>query len=350
RRALGLPEVRRVLEEKAAADIPAALEGSDQGRAFLADLHAYLEAYGERGDLWGITHPTWVEDPTPVLKNLKDYLTQPDDADPAAEMRRRARERDQAVSEARRRLDGYPQPVREQFELLLEAAQTGVVLTEDHGFYIDFRGVYQGRRIILAIGRRLADAGVLARARDAFLLTLDELMETLGRFPALDRRELIEQRRAEMERFGDVRPPAALGTASSGPSPTQAFGRLMGKFLGAPPPDAEEEPGVLRGSAGSPGRAKGRARVIRSIAEAGKLSAGDILVAETTAPPWTPLFASAAAVVTDTGGILSHCAVVAREYGIPAVVGVGVATATIRDGQMIEVDGDAGVVRIEIPA
>jgi phosphoenolpyruvate synthase/pyruvate phosphate dikinase len=71
-----------------------------------------------------------------------------------------------------------------------------------------------------------------------------------------------------------------------------------------------------------------------------------VLVAETTAPPWTPLFASAAAVVVDTGGVLSHCAIVAREFGIPAVVGVGTATTTIRDGQMLEVDGDAGIVRL----
>ena len=77
-----------------------------------------------------------------------------------------------------------------------------------------------------------------------------------------------------------------------------------------------------------------------------KLEAGDILVAETTAPPWTPLFGTVAGIVTDTGGILSHCAVVAREYRIPAVVGVGVATSTIVDGQTIEVDGDAGRVRI----
>ena len=71
-----------------------------------------------------------------------------------------------------------------------------------------------------------------------------------------------------------------------------------------------------------------------------------MLVAETTAPPWTPLFATAAAVVTDTGGILSHCAVVAREYRIPAVVGAAMATATIRDGQTVEVDGDRGIVRV----
>ncbi len=80
---------------------------------------------------------------------------------------------------------------------------------------------------------------------------------------------------------------------------------------------------------------------------AGKLRKGDVLVAETTAPPWTPLFATASAVVTDTGGILSHCAVVAREYRIPAVVGTGRATAAICDGQILEVDGDAGLVRID---
>jgi pyruvate,water dikinase len=105
-------------------------------------------------------------------------------------------------------------------------------------------------------------------------------------------------------------------------------------------------PCVLRGTAGSSGTVRGPAKVVRSLAEAGKLQPGDILVAETTAPPWTPLFATAAAVVTDVGGVLSHCAVVAREYRIPTVVGTGRATATIQDGQTIEVDGDAGVVRI----
>ncbi|MFO7170726.1 MAG: PEP-utilizing enzyme, partial [Chloroflexota bacterium] len=86
--------------------------------------------------------------------------------------------------------------------------------------------------------------------------------------------------------------------------------------------------------------------VVRSLSEASKLARGDILVAETTAPPWTPLFATAAGIVTDTGGILSHCAVVAREYRIPAVVGVAGATKAIRDGMVIEIDGDAGIVRI----
>ena len=121
--------------------------------------------------------------------------------------------------------------------------------------------------------------------------------------------------------------------------------RLVSKF-GARPAEEPAEPGVIRGAAGSAGKARGTARIVRSLEDAVGLRAGEILVAETTAPPWTPLFAIAAAVVTDTGGVLSHCAVVAREYAIPAVVGTVNATAAIGDGDLVEVDGDAGTVRI----
>jgi pyruvate,water dikinase len=100
------------------------------------------------------------------------------------------------------------------------------------------------------------------------------------------------------------------------------------------------------GSPGSSGKVVGIARVVSSLEDAARIQPGEILVAQTTAPPWTPLFASVAAVVTDSGGMLSHCAVVAREYAIPAVVGTGNATSAIADGQTIEVDGDEGVVRI----
>jgi len=102
----------------------------------------------------------------------------------------------------------------------------------------------------------------------------------------------------------------------------------------------------LKGNAGSAGKVRGIARVIIAITEAGRLQPGEILVTATTSPPWTPFFATAGAIVTDTGGPLSHCAIVAREYGIPAVVGTSGATAAIRDGQLIEVDGDMGIVRL----
>jgi pyruvate,water dikinase len=90
--------------------------------------------------------------------------------------------------------------------------------------------------------------------------------------------------------------------------------------------------------------------VIHSLAEAGKLQPGDVLVTVSTEPPWTPLFATASAIVTDSGGVLSHSAVVAREYRIPAVVGTGNATSTFQDGQLLEVDGNAGIVRVVVEA
>ncbi len=343
RRALASDEVRQTLETHAASEVIKALEATSAGQKFLVELRAYLEAYGQRGDKWGVSYPYWIEDPTPVIKNLKDYITQPE-RDATAELAELAAERTQAMAKARERLKGYPQQVVEQFEFLLKAAQIGNVLTEDHGFWIDFNCLYRVRRVFMEFGRRCAEADVIETPNDIFYLTLDELRETARALPAGNQRALIDERRAEMEHFRTINPPSALGT-DYGPPPESAFGRVMQKFAGGPP-QPSDEPNVIRGNSGSPGKTRGPAKVIRSIAEADKLHAGDILVAETTAPPWTPLFATAAAVVTDTGGILSHCAVVAREYRIPAVVGTGTATSLIQDGQILEVDGDEGIVRI----
>ena len=181
-----------------------------------------------------------------------------------------------------------------------------------------------------------------------FHLTLDELRETAEKLPKLDRRGLVAQRKAEIEHFRTIQPPPVLGTPPPGPPPDDPGSRALGKFFGTPP-QPPSEPDVLQGSPGSPGTVRGPARVLRSLSEADEFQQGEVLVAETTAPPWTPLFATAAAIVTDTGGILSHSAVVAREYGIPAVVGTGKATMMIQDGQTIEVDGDKGLVRLVTP-
>jgi pyruvate,water dikinase len=203
------------------------------------------------------------------------------------------------------------------------------------------------RRLFLECGRRLTEAGAFERPDDVFYLTLEELRTALQGKSSGDWRGAVAERRAEVQRFGTVTAPLALGT-DYGPPPDDAMSRFFGKFFGGPPRTATA-PDVFQGNAGSPGKAHGRAKVIRSLSEAAKLMPGDVLVAETTAPPWTPMFATAAAIVTDTGGILSHAAVVAREYRVPAVVGAGRATATIRDGDLLEVDGDSGVVRI-VPA
>jgi rifampicin phosphotransferase len=344
RQALKTREVRKVLEEVAADDVVTALEGTAEGRRFLAELDAYLDEYGHRGDLWGISFLTWAEDPTPAIKMLKDYVTQ-SGRGPDEELASLAADRERLLVETRERLAGYPQAVRDEFEFMLGVARESTILSEDHGFWIDSSSTAKVRRVIMEFGRRFAQAGVIERQDDIFHLTLNEVRETAERIPNLDRKDLVARRKAELERFGAMQPPPALGTPPPGPPPDNPVNRTLGKFFGGAP-QTSDEPGVLRGNAGSPGVVRGRARVLRALSEDNGLVEGEVLVAETTAPPWTPLFATAAAVVTDTGGILSHCAVVAREYRIPAVVGTGTATATIKSGQTIEVDGDAGIVRI----
>ena len=339
------PTVRQVFETLAIGEIVPALEESGPGRAFLAQLQAFLAAYGRRGDTWGLRPAGWIENPSSVLRNLKDYVAQPD-RDLAAERTALIEERERLVAQTRERLVGYPRPVVGQFEGLLKAAQFANVLSEEHGFWIDFSSTYEVRLIFLEIGTRLAAAGVLHERDDVFFLSIEEVRETLVALPTLDRRALVTERRAALEEAGTITPPPVLGTPPSGPPPQDPIGRAVMKMFGGGPPPPSDVPSELRGNAGSPGKVSGTARVIHSLDEADKVQPGDILVTEFTAPPWTPLFATVAAVVTDAGGILSHCAVVAREYNIPAVVGTARATATIRDGQQIEVDGNAGLVRL----
>lgn len=345
RRARSNPEARRVLETEAASDVIPALERTVEGREFLTEFQAYLAVYGERGgEFFEFADKSLLEEPTPLIKSLKDFVGQPD-RDVDAELAAAAEERERLVDETRAALQGYPEPVRGQFEMLLRAAQAGTVISEDHSFYIDYKGNYQVRRVLLEAGRRLVEAGTIESTDDVFMLDLEELRHSLADPAAIDRRSVVVERRAEMERFSRVTPPPALGTLPPGSPPDNPMSRANTRFFGGPPPP-QTEPGLLRGNPGSPGKVVARARVLHNLSDSTRLRPGEVLVAETTAPPWTPLFASAAAVVTDTGGVLSHCAVVAREYRIPAVVGIGTATTVIRDGQLIEVDGDAGTVRI----
>jgi pyruvate,water dikinase len=345
RQARSAPEVQQALAEQPAGKIIAVLEQSAAGRAFLASLQAFLHEYGQRSEL-AISSPRWIEDPTPAIAILQDYIAQPD-RDRQAERAALAETRAQLIAQTRLRLHGYPQPVVSRFEFLLKAAQAATVLSEDHAFWIDMRGLYRFRLVVLEFGRRFAEAGVLEGPDDIFYLTLEEVRQTAEALPKLDRRLIVAGRRAELAYFRTIEPPPALGTPPEGTPPDGALSRAIEKFYG-PPPAPAVEADVVAGHAGSPGVVRGTARVIRSLTEADRLQYGEVLVAEATLPEWTPLFATAAAVVTDIGGILSHSAVVAREYCIPAVVGTGIATATIRDGQLIEVDGTRGIVRLAV--
>ena len=340
RKALASPEVADILEARAATDVVAALEASEAGRAFAAELRAFLDEYGHRTTLYmSVSAPSWIEDPTPLITVLQDAITQPE-RDPEAELAALAAEREQLTAAARERLAGFPAAVREQFEFLLSAARQGQVISEDHNYWIDTQVTYEVRRVVLEVGRRLVAHGAIAAPGDVFHLHLEELDDF-----SVDLRAAVAERQAEMERFRDVVSPPVLGTLPPGAPPDDPISRAVIKLFGGRPRESASAD-VLYGMAGSPGVARGRARVVRSLAEGETLEQGEVLVAPTTAPPWTPLFARAAAIVTDAGGVLSHCAVVAREYAIPAVVGTKIATSTIHTGQIVEVDGTSGSVRI----
>ena len=335
------PTLREVFETSASREIPARFEASPSGREFMTRLRDFLSFYGMRSDtVQELADPSWIEDPRPALDNLKAYIRQ--DEDPDVAHLHLAAERDRLIAEARDAIKGYPEAIRGQFEFLLAAGQFASRVQEDHNFWIDQRCLHETRQLCLDVGRRLDDRQQINEPGDIFMLSMDEALDLLA--SGRDATSLVASRRAEMDRWRKVTPPPMVGT-DYGPPPENPLTRAIFRFFGGPP-QAHDSASELRGNAGSPGTVTGVARVILNLQDGGRLEQGEILVTPTTSPPWTPLFATAGGIVTDTGGALSHCAIVAREYGIPAVVGAAGATAMIRDGCTIEVDGDAGLVRI----
>lgn len=337
------PALHAIIESTTSGELRAALGTSPAGQGYLAKVDAFLAQYGKRSDtVQELADPSWTDDATPVFNNIKSYMKQEEDPDAAHQ--KLASERERLLAQARERLKNHPEEARGGFEFMLQAAQNCTRLQEDHNFWIDQRGLHENRQLCLEFGRRFVTSGTLATVDDVFMLTVPELRDIAGgKAPTTDWKRVASERRAELERWRKVAAPPALGT-DYGPPPDDPLNRAMGLFWGAPPPAPTAA--LIKGNAGSAGKVRAVARVIMHIGDGGRLGQGEILVAPTTAPPWTPLFATAGGIVTDTGGPLSHCAIVAREYGIPAVVGTGRATAVIKDGQMLEVDGDKGEVRI----
>jgi pyruvate,water dikinase len=322
-----------------------ALEGTEAGRTFLMALRDYLADYGLRQDLFDLATPTWQEDPSFALAAVRAYLLSGRDA--RTEHAAMATSAETALAAAQEQLAVYPEAMREQFEALLQFARQGAFLQEEHNFYIDQRNTALIRLLALRAGALMAQRGWLQAPEDIFLLKLEELREILGGAPgpsAADVQALVTRRRQELAQAAEMTPPPFIGRPPAGPPPgSNPMERGMVRFFGGPP-QRSETPGQLKGTPGSRGTVTGIARVARTLEEAQSLEPGEILVAITTMPPWTPLFGIASAVVTETGGPLSHCAIVAREYGIPAVVGAAGATQAIQTGQEITVDGGGGLV------
>ena len=298
---------------------PARLRSTDEGREFLSEFADFLDSFGHREtSCWYLSTPTWRVDPTQVWRLLRSMVLaeqSPDDLKRARDDYRTARDK---VEQRLRLLPGAAM----LFRWLADSLRN---LTEFRELsHFDLTRVQAALQEIAAEwGIRLVDRGLLQTTDDVFYLTYDEIRGWLleDRHPSPEQiRDLLARRRATYQ--------------------------LVNTRWQAERSTGRERGSRMRGIATSPGIASGKARVIRGEHQFERLQPGEILVCPFTTPAWTPLFASAAAVVTETGGAASHAAIVAREYGIPAVMSVLGVMRQLQDGDEIVVDGESGTVSL----
>ena len=327
--------VRDAFLRVAPRDAMTELRSEPAASALLDALATYLETHGHRCPYILYSAPSLYEEPAALMSMLRHMVERPD-ADPGRLLALQREKRETAEREVRERLRYYPAPVRDEFETRLADAQTAFIVSEDHNYLIDYTSTARVRRVLLACGAALASDGALDAAADVFHLRVEELRAAMRGEPGA-LRDRVAERTAELARYADVEPPFDVNL----PPPAEAApGEPAAEH--APPDD----PDLLRGTAASAGVVRGRARVLRSLDDTGALRPGEVLVAPTTGQAWTPLFATAGGLVTESGNLLSHSAVVAREYALPAVVALRGATTQIPDGALLEVDGGAGTVRV----
>ena len=344
------PTLHQLFDDNHPRDLARKLVETNEGLAFLDQLNAYLYDFGWRSDaVYDIADVPWRENPAIPLGNIARYINMPDSDDPMIQYERAVQHREDLTAKIRAKLASDPGELA-KFDEYYEAAQYAVPLTEDHAFYIDQMGVVLLRTFCLSVGDALVRDGVIGNRSDVFFLYQDEVRHALTN--GGDQHATVTEREASVQAAAQASPPGAVGTPPPPPQPggfvDPFMDALVTRLLGIKPPaEGEVDPDVIDGVAGSPGIYRGIARVVKSLDEAGDLEDGEIMVCEMTLPPWVPMFSIAGAVVSDVGGVMSHCAIVAREFGIPAVVGTVDGTTRIRTGQTITVDGIKGDVYLD---
>ncbi|MFC7741295.1 PEP/pyruvate-binding domain-containing protein [Nocardiopsis composta] len=294
-------------------------------------LDAFLDAYGHRTAAEiDIGVPRWRDDPAPVFGSIANYLRL-DDPDQAPDRRF---ERAAAAAEAKLAELGAravrARPVRGRLAVFLMRRSRSLTGMREYAKFAWLIPYAEMRRQLMRAGEDLAAAGVLETAEDIMFLELGEARAAAR--DRADRRDLVAQRRRTHLR--ELRRRSVPGLLLSDGTDVEAT---------EPPPAATE--GGFTGMPAAPGRAEGRARVVVDPVGA-HVEPGEILVAPTTDPGWTPLFMTAAGLVSDTGSPIAHGPTVAREYGIPAVICIRDATTRIRTGDLLRIDGTAGTVQV----
>ncbi len=332
------------------SEIRSRLEESTAGREFMKDFMAFMNEDGWRMQRMSeINLPTWVEDPTPALVNVKQFIQKGGKFNLDEARKNITEKRKEAENTV---LSKVPREQRGWFERLMALAQKSGVFSEEHDHYLDLYTHAMIRRSALGLGNRFVGKGALDTAEDIFFLMPDEVRRAGINPDQFDLRYIVDRRKSEWhEWLKTPNPPALL---KDGYDLDMAMGVLVQSMdpvalkvvVGAMPQVRPELKADLYGTCGSPGVAEGTARVILSEDELHLIQEGDILVAASTSPSWTPVFTMIKGVIVDRGASLSHAAIVGREYGIPVVMNVFTGTAKIKSGQRVKVDANLGAVFI----
>lgn len=342
---LGLADIILRSEPK---DIAANIEAAPNGHGFMESFRAFLNEDGWRMQRMSeMNMPTWIEDPTPPLTNLKQFLVKGGGFNLEDERAKVSKEREAAEKEV---LAKVAPEQRGWFTTLLRLAQKSGSFSEEHDHYLDLYTHAMMRRSALAIAGRLVSGGAIDSVEDIFFIIPDEIRKTAINPDQFNLRPIVASRRADWQAWCKTpNPPVIL---KEGFDMDQAMGVLVKSndpialkvVVGSMPVVRPELNADLHGTCGSPGVTEGLARVILSEDQLADVQPGEILVAATTSPSWTPVFSFIKGVVVDRGASLSHAAIVGREYGIPVLMNVFVGTQQIKTGQRIRVDANMGAL------
>ena len=350
----GNSELADLFASAESATIARQLHEHERFSGFLVKLQEYMEHWGFRssGELM-LTRPSPEENSGQTLELLRSYAAL-DSPSPQQQLKEQAAVRETTTGEVARQLTPnalwrrMPFSRAWQFKLLLVATQ-GAIRLRERARQKQAKLYVRLRHIILAIGHRLVATGHLASSDEIFYLECDEvdaLLSGHAMFP-YDVSSRIRERRSEQTRLAAMTPPDNFELDWGDYLPQQASGQMLQKV--AADPDRSADSGDvqrLQGIGACGGRLTANAVVLADASEAGRMQQGDIVVTRQTDPGWACVFFLAQGLVIERGGMLSHGAIIARELGIPAVVGVRDATRRIRNGDRLFIDGDRGVVEI----
>lgn len=327
-------------------EIEPKLEKSAKGKEFIAAVRAYAKEFGYKAIY---THeyvfPLYVEDQTQIYDQINNYLAS--DFDYNAVYDRSIKEQDDAIAWMRKQLANRSEAEKKEFEDALDLHLRMFPLTPDHHFYMDQGTFARMRLVLLRVARKMVKEGMLDDPEDIMMLEYEQLRRYVGDPKNYPGRKLIADARKAIEEAKKIQPKDWVGTVTEWNMYQEPYHTLWGypeKFERESGPAAVK--GEVQGLGASPGVVEGTARIVMSPAQFDEVQEGDIMVCIMTNPAWVVVFSKIKAVVTDSGGVLSHSAVVAREFMIPGVVGTGSATRQIKSGDKIRVDGDNGVVTI----